>query len=105
MDEICEKQSDKFDLSDMRRINYVRIHLKVHTLSDVTAATGDQIRIPAFNSVPIDSCSKAAYDWPNYKDAPSATNRSLWQKALKLTFTGGTLTDPSTAISARTMIT
>jgi len=89
MDEIQAKHSDQFDMSDMRRINYVRIHLKVHTLSDITTSIGDQIRIPAFNAVPIDSCSKAAYDWPNYNDVPSATDRSLWQNALKLTFTGG----------------
>jgi hypothetical protein len=37
----------------------------------------------------MDSCSKAAYEWPNYKDAPSAHDKSLWQKALRLTVTGG----------------
>jgi len=89
MDEIREKQSDKFDLSDMSRISYVHIHLKVHTLSDATAATGDQIQVPALSSGLIDSCSKVVYNWPNYKDAPSASDRYLWQKALKLTFTGG----------------
>jgi len=88
MDEIHLKHSDYFDKSDLQRINYVRLHLKVNTLSDVTNATGDQIKIPAFNSVQIDLCSKNAYEWPNYKDAPSQTDKYLWQKALKTTLTG-----------------
>jgi len=37
----------------------------------------------------MDSCSKAEYNWPDYKDAPSARDKALWQKALRLSFTGG----------------
>jgi len=40
MDNICLKHSDKFDVFDLRRINYVCIHLNVNTLSGVTTATG-----------------------------------------------------------------
>jgi len=63
MDEIFFQHSDYFDKTELWRINYVRPHLKVNTLSDVTNAIGDGIKIPAYNSVKIDSCSKYAYDW------------------------------------------
>ena len=50
---------------------------------------GDHIRIPAFNSINMDSCTKAAYEWPTYNSAPSAHNTLLWQRTLRLTVTGG----------------
>lgn len=71
------KHSDYFDAPGLCRINYVRLYLQVNTLLDISNAKGDHIRIPTFNSVHMDLCSKASYKWPTC-DEPSTHDSSLW---------------------------
>ena len=61
MDEIVKKVNKAYVL---KRLNNIRVYLKVSRLSDITNAAGTGIREDIFHGVPPTGPTASLLDWP-----------------------------------------
>ena len=75
MDEIVKNINKSYVL---KRMNNIRLYLKVSRLSDIATSTGDGIRQDVFDGIPL---GESTLDWPKQRK-PIQQNLNTWKKVL-----------------------
>ena len=69
----------------LKIINYIRMHLKAITLSDITTPNGRRITFDAWNVIGSNNL-RSNYDWPRSPPIFTTRQKEIWQQALHRTF-------------------
>ena len=92
MQELKRKHGNKLDHTEWRKINRVRMFLRVTTISDISKSCGTQLQPNILTATTTPSCSGNLYHWGPLLDAPHRSDIALWERIVRQTFTDGTST-------------
>ena len=92
MQELKRKHGNKLDHTEWRKINRVRMFLRVITISDISKSCGTQLQPNILTATTTPSCSGNLYHWGPLLDAPHRSDIALWERVVRQTFTDGTST-------------